>query len=85
MNIQDARIQHRRGTSEALAAVNEVLLAGEMCVETDTGKVKAGNGVSAYNSLKYIGDLSAFTSETLTFVLDDEDETTIEKKVAIWI
>ena len=41
------RIQLLRGTSEALAAANEVLLVGEMCIETDTGKYKIGDGSTA--------------------------------------
>ncbi len=84
MNIQDARMQCRRGTAEELAAVNEVPLEGELVVETDTGKVKAGDGVSAYNALEYVGR-HGLGEETLTFVLDDEDETRVEKKVALWI
>ena len=84
MNIQDARIQLRRGTVAGLAAANEVPLAGELVVETDTGRVKAGDGVSNYNSLEYIGR-HGLGEETLTFVLDDEDETRVEKKVALWI
>ena len=55
MAIQSTRIQLKRGTSEALTAVNEVLLAGEMCIETDTGKYKIGDGTTAWNSLEYAG------------------------------
>ena len=36
MSIQTSRIQLRRGTAAALAAVNEVLLNGEMGNETVT-------------------------------------------------
>ena len=46
MSIQTTRIQLRRGTSQALAAVNEVLFAGELGIETDTGKYKIGNGLT---------------------------------------
>lgn len=55
MATQNTRIQLRRGTSEALTAVNEVLLAGEMCLETNTGKYKIGDGSTAWNSLEYAG------------------------------
>ena len=84
MNIQDARIQSRRGTASKLAEINEVPLAGELVVETDTGRVKAGDGVKNYNSLEYVGDHLDIDAETWTFILDDEDDTTIQKKVAIW-
>ena len=79
-----SRIQLRRGLSATLATVNEVPLDGELVVETDTGRVKAGDGVKNYNSLEYIGR-HGLGEETLTFVLDDEDETRVEKKVALWI
>lgn len=47
------RFKLRRGTAANLASVNEVPLAGELVVETDTGKAKLGNGTTAYNSLAY--------------------------------
>ena len=47
------RIQMRQGTYAALIANNEVLRAGEWCLETDTNKVKMGNGTTAYTSLAY--------------------------------
>ena len=53
MNIN--KIQFKRGTAEALAEVNPVLLAGEMCIETDTGKYKFGNGTTAWTALPYSG------------------------------
>lgn len=79
-----SRIQLRRGLSATLATVNEVPLDGELVVETDTGRVKAGDGVKNYNSLEYVGDHLDIDAETWTFILDDEDDTTIQKKVAIW-
>lgn len=48
-------IQFLRGTKSAIAAENPVLLAGQPCVETDTGQMKVGNGTTAYNSLTYVG------------------------------
>lgn len=44
----------RGGTAANLAAVNEVPRAREMVVETDTRKLKVGDGVTAYNLLPYI-------------------------------
>ena len=67
MSIQTTRIQHRRGTSEALAAVNEVPLAGEIGIETDTGKYKIGNGSTNWNGLPYSGQ--AFPTDTSVYVL----------------
>ena len=80
MGIQTTRIQHRRGTSQALAAVNEVLLAGEMCIETDTGKYKIGDGTTAWNELDYVNN--SLGHETWTMTLDDDS--VITKEVATW-
>ncbi|WP_408585903.1 hypothetical protein [Novosphingobium sp.] len=48
------RFTVRGGTAADLATVNEVPLARELIVETDTGKQKLGNGITAYNSLPYM-------------------------------
>lgn len=48
------RIQVRRGTSTDWSTVNPTLAAGEMGVETDTRKIKVGDGSTAWNSLAYI-------------------------------
>lgn len=47
------QIQLRRGTAAQWTSANPVLAAGEMGVETDTGKAKIGNGSTAWNSLAY--------------------------------
>lgn len=49
-----ARIQLRRGTAAAATAANPVLASGEVGVEIDTGRIKVGNGVTAWNSLAYV-------------------------------
>ena len=82
MNVE--HIQLFRGTAAELASKNPVLLAGELAVETDTGRLKAGNGTSTYNALEYVDKSHDLTSDTWTFVLDDEAETRVEKKVALW-
>ena len=48
------RIQIRRGAAAEWTAANPVLLAGELGLETDTLKVKAGDGAVAWNSLAYL-------------------------------
>lgn len=47
------QIQLRRGTAAQATAANPTLAEGEMGLETDTGKFKIGNGVTAWNSLGY--------------------------------
>jgi len=47
------QIQLRRDTAANWTAANPVLAAGEMGVETDTLKLKLGDGSTAWNSLGY--------------------------------
>lgn len=46
-------IQIRRDTAANWASVNPVLAQGEMGLETDTEKMKLGDGVTSWNSLNY--------------------------------
>lgn len=48
------RIQWRRDTAAAWATANPILAEGEAGFETNTLKVKVGNGASAWNSLAYL-------------------------------
>lgn len=72
------RIQLRHDTAANFASVNPVLLAGEVGVETDTNKMKIGDGTTAYNSLDYFGgeapDLSNYYNKTETDTLLDEKQ-----------
>lgn len=47
------QIQLRNDTAANWTSVNPVLAIGEFGVETDTSKVKIGNGSTAWNSLAY--------------------------------
>jgi hypothetical protein len=63
------QIQLRRGTAAEWTSANPTLAAGEFGYETDTGKAKIGNGVTAWNSLAYsitgaIGDITSVTAGT---------------------
>lgn len=50
----------RNDTHEKWAAANPVLLKGEPAYETDTGVLKFGDGVTAYNDLgSFMGDVKA--------------------------
>jgi hypothetical protein len=83
------KIQLRRDTAATWASVNPVLLAGEAGLETDTSKIKIGNGSTAWNSLGYFpfvvnggtvtGNLEIGTTGTLTFEGSSADnfETTL--------
>jgi hypothetical protein len=47
------QIQIRRGTASQWTSTNPTLASGEQGYETDTGKMKIGNGSTAWNSLSY--------------------------------
>jgi hypothetical protein len=46
-------IFNKRGTALALSSNNPILGSGELCVETDTRKIKFGDGVTPWNNLQY--------------------------------
>ena len=48
------RIQWRRDTAAAWTAANPILYEGEAGLETNTLKVKVGDGITAWNSLAYL-------------------------------
>lgn len=48
-------IEFRRGTAAQWTAANPTLAAGEPGYETDTGKVKVGDGATAWTGLGYLG------------------------------
>lgn len=58
------KIQLRRDTAENFKTINPPLLQGEPCFETDTNKLKIGNGTTAYNDLPYISGSSEIPQAT---------------------
>lgn len=58
---RQTNIQIRRGASNDWTSVNPTLATGEIAMETDTRKIKVGDGTTAWNSLRYVcldgGDL----------------------------
>lgn len=70
MATLNVRFKLRRRTAATWTSTNEVLLEGEMGLETDTRKAKYGDGVTAWNSLSYAAvDL---TGALLTSQLDTD-------------
>jgi hypothetical protein len=60
-------IQVKRGSASAWTSANTVLAAGEVGFETDTKKMKVGDGSTAWTSLGYTvtdGDISGVTAGT---------------------
>lgn len=50
------RVQLRHDTSTNWTSANPLLLAGEFAYETNTGRVKVGDGTTRWNSLPYLID-----------------------------
>lgn len=60
-----AIITIRRDISSNWTAANTILADGEFAKETNTGKIKLGNGVTAWNSLAYFtGDVKSVNGQT---------------------
>lgn len=66
LNLIDIRVKVRRKTAAGWTSSNEVLLSGEWGKETDTGKMKQGDGTTAWNSLPYFAADSALQIQSLT-------------------
>ena len=71
LNSGNVSLQLRRDTAQGWMTENPVLMAGEVGVETDTRKVKVGDGTTTWNSLPYstspyIKDGEPYASKTYT-------------------
>lgn len=81
-------IQFARGTSSVAASSNSILSAGQPFFETDTNKLKIGNGTASYNDLPYIGgsggknyatvvvgtSTAGYTADQVDFLCDGTDD-----------
>ena len=76
------RIQLRRDTAAAWTAANPVLLAGEVGYESDTGKLKVGNGASAWSALAYVSNGTAFDG-TLNSLTDVNSAAAVEGSLLV--
>jgi hypothetical protein len=95
MNTMKARIRSNCNTAAVWTSLNPILYASEIGFETDTGKIKIGDGATAWNSLAYtlhahaeseianlISDLTATASNATYRVLDSASGSHIAGKVA---
>jgi hypothetical protein len=62
------RIQHRRGSAAEWTVNNPILFAGELGYETDTTRIKVGDGVTQWVNLAYVGQFGASDLDGLTDV-----------------
>lgn len=59
------KIQLRRDTASNWSTNNPTPASGEPCFETDTGKLKIGDGTTAYNDLAYQGEEGGSTPDNM--------------------
>lgn len=64
------RLQFKYETAAYCASINEVLLMGELCFESDTFLYKIGDGVTTWNALPYTGLMPEFTVSTYSATPD---------------
>ena len=70
-------MQQKRGTAANWTSSNPILLAGEIGFETDTNRIKIGDGVSHWNNLDYVTNIDELgtggnnSSETLLTIETD--------------
>jgi hypothetical protein len=67
------RIQLRRGGAQEWANANPTLAQGELGIEIDTGRIKIGDGVTAWNSLRYERPIESTSNTANTLVQRDAD------------
>ena len=79
MPVAYRRLLIRRDTAANWTAANPTLSAGELGGETDTGKLKLGNGSTAWNSLAYQGGVTSVNGETgvVTGIVTTSDSGTV--------
>jgi hypothetical protein len=65
-------IQIRRDTAANWTSANPTLAQGELGAETDTDKIKIGDGSTAWASLAYLIDTSGYVTETGTQTLTNK-------------
>lgn len=65
-------IQVRRDTAANWTSANPTLAQGELGVETDTLKVKCGNGSTAWTGLSYLIDTGDYITTTSTSTLTNK-------------
>jgi hypothetical protein len=65
-----ATIQVRRGTAATATSNNPTLAAGEIGWESDTNKIKIGDGATAWNSLAYFGTTGGLTSADIDTIAE---------------
>ena len=67
------RIQLRRGGAQEWQNANPILAQGELGIELDTGRIKIGDGVTSWNTLRYERPIESVSNTANTLVQRDAD------------
>lgn len=59
------KIQVKKGTAAQWAPANTILLAGDQGFETNTKRMKIGDGTTPWNSLNYVDEFYATINPSL--------------------
>lgn len=65
-------IQIRRDTASNWTSANPTLAQGELGIETDTSKIKVGDGSTAWSSKTYLVDVGSYLTATSTNTLSNK-------------
>jgi|TARA_R100001460_G_scaffold1402_2_gene5409 hypothetical protein len=65
-------IQIRRDTASNWTSANPTLAQGELGIETDTSKIKVGDGSTAWNSKTYLVDVGSYITASSTDTLTNK-------------
>ena len=65
-------IQIRRDTASNWTSANPTLANGELGIETDTSKIKVGDGSTAWSSKTYLVDVGSYLTATSTNTLSNK-------------
>ena len=65
-------IQIRRDTAANWTSANSILAQGELGAETDTSKIKIGDGSTAWSSLAYLIDVGSYITASSTDTLTNK-------------
>lgn len=69
MSVSNSRIQLRRGLAADWTTANPVLADGEQGYETDTHKIKVGDGTTSWTALPYSGGIADASTTTKGILL----------------
>ena len=62
------RIQLRRGTASSWTSADPILASGEVGIETDTNKIKIGDGSSNWTELDYFADVYSASAAIIAYI-----------------